>query len=53
MSQADRDKWNARYREGTYATRTNPRVMLAEWLPELKIGKTRPRVVDVACGAHF
>ncbi len=34
MSQADRDKWNARYREGADATRTNPSVLLAEWLPK-------------------
>lgn len=50
MSQADRDKWNARYREGADATRTNPSVLLAESLPKLKIGKTQPRAVDVACG---
>ena len=51
MSQADRDKWDARYREGAYSTRTNPSVLLAEWLPKLKLGKTRPRAVDIACGA--
>ena len=51
MSQADRDKWNARYREGAYSTRTYPSTLLVEWLPQLKTEKVRPRAIDVACGA--
>jgi SAM-dependent methyltransferase len=50
VSQADQDKWNARYREGAYATHTHPSALLAEWLPKLKLPETRPRAIDVACG---
>lgn len=50
MSQADQEKWNERYREGTYATRTHPSVLLAEWLPKLERRATRPRAIDVGCG---
>ncbi len=50
MSQADQDKWNARYREGAYATRTHPSALLAEWLPKLKFRETHPRAIDVGCG---
>jgi SAM-dependent methyltransferase len=50
VSQADQDKWNARYREGAYATRTHPSALLAEWLPKLKLRETHPRAIDVACG---
>jgi len=50
VSQADQDKWNVRYREGAYATRTHPSALLAEWLPKLKIRETHPRAIDVACG---
>jgi len=47
MSQADRDKWDKRYSEGSYGTRTHPTELLAEWLPQLPNG----RALDVACGA--
>jgi len=47
MSQADRDKWNKRYREGSYGSRTYPSEFLVEWLPRLPRG----RALDVACGA--
>jgi len=50
VSQADRDKWNARYREGAYRTRTHPSALLAEWLPNLKFRQTHSRTIDVACG---
>jgi SAM-dependent methyltransferase len=50
VSQADQDKWNVRYSEGAYATRTQPSGLLAEWLPKLKIRETHPRAIDVACG---
>ncbi len=46
MSHADRDKWDKRYREGSYGTRTYPTELLAEWLPRLPNG----RALDVACG---
>lgn len=47
MSAAERDKWNARYRDGAYAERTHPTALLAEWLPRIPRG----RALDVACGA--
>lgn len=47
MSAAERDKWDARYREGAYRHRTHPTALLAEWLPRLPRG----RALDVACGA--
>lgn len=47
MSQADRDKWDRRYREGSYLARVNPTQLLADWLPRLPAG----RALDVACGA--
>ena len=47
MSAAERDKWDARYRDGAYEGRTHPTALLAEWLPHLKRG----RALDVACGA--
>ena len=47
MSKADRDKWDKRYRGGSYKARTHPTELLAEWLPRLPRG----RALDVACGA--
>ncbi len=47
MSAAERDKWDARYRDGAYDSRTHPTALLAEWLPRL----ARDRALDVACGA--
>ena len=47
MSAAERDKWDARYRDGAYESRTHPTALLAEWLPRLPRG----RALDVACGA--
>ncbi len=47
MSEADRDKWDTRYRQGSYQARTHPTELLAEWLPRLPRG----RALDVACGA--
>jgi 2-polyprenyl-3-methyl-5-hydroxy-6-metoxy-1,4-benzoquinol methylase len=46
MSQADREKWEQRYREGSYGTRTHPSEFLVEWLPRLPKGQA----LDVACG---
>lgn len=47
MSDADREKWEKRYREGAYRARTYPSEFLVEWLPKLPRG----RALDVACGA--
>ena len=47
VSAAERDKWDARYRDGAYESRTHPATLLAEWLPRL----ARGRALDVACGA--
>jgi tellurite methyltransferase len=47
VSSAERDKWDARYRDGAYESRTHPTALLAEWLPRLRRG----RALDVACGA--
>jgi SAM-dependent methyltransferase len=47
VSSAERDKWDARYRDGAYESRTHPTALLAQWLPRLPRG----RALDVACGA--
>jgi SAM-dependent methyltransferase len=47
VSAAERDKWDARYRDGAYERRTHPTALLAEWLPRIPRG----RALDVACGA--
>ena len=47
MTQAERDKWNERYRGGSYEGRDHPTALLAEWAPRLPPG----RALDVACGA--
>ena len=46
MSQTERDKWNERYRSGSYEGRVHPTALLAEWAPRLPVG----RALDVACG---
>jgi tellurite methyltransferase len=51
VSQADADKWNERYREGAYATRTYPSAFVEQWLPRLEIDSARPRALDIGCGA--
>ena len=47
MSEADRLKWDERYRCGSYGDREHPAALLAEWEPRLPRG----RALDVACGA--
>jgi len=47
MTQADREKWDQRYREGSYKARTHPTELLVEWLERLPRG----RALDVASGA--
>jgi len=51
MSQADRDKWNQRYRDGAYVARKHPSALLVEWLPKLASGGGTPRALDIACGS--
>ena len=46
MSDADRERWNARYESGEYAARTHPSALLAAWTGRLPRG----RALDVACG---
>jgi SAM-dependent methyltransferase len=47
VSQAERDKWNERYRDGAYEGRTHPSALLSAWIERLPRG----RALDVACGA--
>jgi SAM-dependent methyltransferase len=47
LSEAERDKWDERYRDGAYERRTHPTALLAAWLPFLPRGRS----LDVACGA--
>ena len=46
MSDADRERWNARYAAGEYAARIHPSPLLAAWMDRLPRG----RALDVACG---
>ena len=47
MSQADREKWESRYVQGSYQARSYPSAFLTQWLPRINPG----RALDVACGA--
>jgi SAM-dependent methyltransferase len=47
MSGAERDKWDARYRAGSYGDRPHPTALLEAWAGRLPRG----RALDVACGA--
>jgi SAM-dependent methyltransferase len=47
MSDADRTKWDERYRSGAYGTRRNPSAILLEWIDRVPPG----RALDVACGS--
>jgi SAM-dependent methyltransferase len=46
MSDADRNRWDQRYRDGSYKARPKETVLLKEWQPELPRG----RALDLACG---
>ena len=46
MSSIDRDKWDQRYVDDSYH-KNNPVDLVAEWLPQIGVG----RALDVACGA--
>ncbi len=47
MSEADREKWDRRYREGAYPDRLCPSALLEEWIDQVPVGWA----LDVACGA--
>ncbi|MDH3316824.1 MAG: class I SAM-dependent methyltransferase [Gammaproteobacteria bacterium] len=47
MSDADRNRWDQRYRDGSYRARPDATVLLEKWQPKLPRG----RALDVACGA--
>ena len=47
MTAADREKWDRRYAEGVYRSRTRPSPFLVERLA----GLPRGRALDLACGA--
>jgi len=47
LTDADRTKWNERYREGAYEDRPHPSDLLRQWVERLPCG----RALDVACGA--
>ena len=47
MTAADRAKWNQRYREGAYQSRTHPSVFLEECVSALP---PSGRALDLACG---
>ena len=51
MSQADRDKWNARYLAGAYEARTHPSALLERWADRLEVSGPAPRAIDLACGS--
>ena len=46
MSEADRQRWDAKYAAGKYADRKHPSALLAAWVDRLPRG----RALDVACG---
>ncbi len=51
MSEADRKKWDHRYRLGqNHRARCKPSALLAQWLPQLEPAGTPARALDVACG---
>jgi tellurite methyltransferase len=47
MSEAERDKWDARYAAGAYRDRTHATSLLTDWAERIRPG----RALDVACGA--
>jgi tellurite methyltransferase len=61
MSEQDRTKWNARYRDGAYESRVHASAIVERWAPDAlesaaragrgNSGATRARALDVACGA--
>ena len=51
MSQADLEKWDVRYSEGTYLVRDYPSPFLEMWLARLPHAVFNGRALDLACGA--
>jgi SAM-dependent methyltransferase len=57
VSEQDREKWNARYREGAYAEREHPSRLLERWAPLIRAEQQSAtsgrvlRALDIACGA--
>jgi SAM-dependent methyltransferase len=51
MSEADKEKWDLRYREGAYSERTHPSALLAEWLPRLRFSSAERHAIDIGSGA--
>ena len=51
MSQADLDKWDVRYKEGSYLARDYPSQFLQTWLERLPTSVFDGRALDLACGA--
>jgi tellurite methyltransferase len=58
MSDSDRDKWNTRYRDGAYADREHPAVLVAEHAADIAATQRAAggadatlRALDLACGA--
>ena len=47
MSDADRSRWDERYRQGAYASRQHPSAFLADCIEQLP---HRGRALDLACG---
>lgn len=47
MSDEDRVRWDQRYRDGAYESRTHPSALLVQWQAHLPVG----RALDVACGS--
>lgn len=50
MSDFDQQKWDQRYRQGSYKARTWPSPFLVNWLPTLSL-PTSPQALDIGCGA--
>lgn len=50
MSEADREKWQRKYAEGSYGGRSHPTRLLVDWLPGLPVS-AGARALDLACGA--
>ncbi len=51
MSSADKNAWERRYAEGSYASRTYASPFLSEWLPRFGPHPGADRALDLACGA--
>lgn len=52
MSNEDRERWDARYREGSHGERTWPSALLQQWLDARDDGRLprAPHALDLACG---